>query len=83
MYEICYFLPLYLSVVTSSINAEAAYRFFKTKSEEDSLKRSGKSEIKKVTRRRQERITRVSKLRLISRVSLLFCRRKENEKEQS
>ena len=40
--------------------AEAAYRFFKTKSEEDSLKRSGKSEVKKVAWRRQERISRVS-----------------------
>ena len=40
--------------------AEAAYRFFKTKSEEDSLKRSGKSEVKKVARRRQEHISRVS-----------------------
>ncbi|CAI8017551.1 hypothetical protein GBAR_LOCUS10650 [Geodia barretti] len=37
---------------------EAAYRFFKTKSEEDSLKRNGMAERKKVTRRRQERVTR-------------------------
>ena len=42
------------------LSVEAAYRFFKTQSEEDSLKRSGKSEVKKVARRRQERISRVS-----------------------
>ena len=38
---------------------EAAYRFYKSKSEEESLQRSGKAESKKVLRRRHERITRV------------------------
>ena len=46
--------------VHTCYTAEAAYRFFKTKSEEDSLKRNGMAERKKVTRRRQERVTRVS-----------------------
>ena len=36
---------------------EAAYRFYKSKSEEESLQRSGKAESKKVFRRR---LTRVS-----------------------
>ncbi len=41
---------------------DAAYRFYKSKSEEESIKRSGKAELKKVSRRRHERITRVSTL---------------------
>lgn len=38
---------------------DAAYRFYKSKCQEESLKRSGKAEEKKVSRRRHERITRV------------------------
>ena len=43
-------------LATFPLSADAAYRFFKTKSEEDSLK----IEMKKVSRRRRERIMRVS-----------------------
>ncbi len=35
---------------------EAAYRFYKTKCEEESLKRTGKDVEKKRTRRRHERV---------------------------
>lgn len=53
---------------------EAAYRFFKTKSEEDALKRSGKSEVWKVVRRRKERITKVRRVNALSYPSNMFCR---------
>ena len=55
-----FYITVVQSVLVDCLFAEAAYRFFKTKSEEDSLKRNGKAEIKKVCRRRQERLTRVS-----------------------
>ena len=38
---------------------EAAYRFYKTKCEEDSLKRKGADGAKKTARRHHERIVRV------------------------
>ena len=37
----------------------AAYRFYRTKSEENAAKKSGKDGVKKLTRRRHERIVRV------------------------
>ena len=39
---------------------EAAYRFYKSKCEEEALRRSGKTESKKISQRRHERIARVS-----------------------
>lgn len=42
------------------VSTEAAYRFYKTKCEEESLKRTGKHVEKKTSRRRHERITRVN-----------------------
>lgn len=50
----CYYL------IISFYFLEAAYRFYKTKCEEDALIKSGKIEVKKIGRRRHERITRVS-----------------------
>ena len=58
---LCYF---HLSVINNNVTGsttlilaiDAAYRFYKTKCEDESLKRSGKAEVKKVARRRQERI---------------------------
>lgn len=44
---------------------EAAYRFYKTKCEEESLKRTGKDVEKKITRRRHERITRVGPIQIL------------------
>ena len=41
---------------------EAAYRFYKSKCEAQSLERSGKSGSRRIARRRYERISRVSKL---------------------
>lgn len=52
----------YMYILPNCSIAEAAYRFFKTKSEENALKRSGKSEFMKVARRRKERIARVCNL---------------------
>lgn len=49
----------YMYIIPNCSIAEAAYRFFKTKSEENALKRSGKSEFMKVARRRKECIARV------------------------
>ena len=39
---------------------DAAYRFYRTRAEEQSIKRRGKMEIKNKTKRRHERIVRVS-----------------------
>ena len=52
-------IVIYMYTLPNRSIAEAAYRFFKTKSEENSLKRSGKAEVMKVSRRRKERIARV------------------------
>ena len=42
------------------MHTEAAYWFYKSKSEEESLWRSGKAESNKTTERRHERICKVS-----------------------
>ena len=65
-----FYITVVQSVLVDCLFAETAYRFFITKSENDSLKRNGKAEIKKVYRRRQERLTRISFL--LFHVCLVF-----------
>ena len=45
-------------------HVDAAYRFYKTKCEEDSIKRRGKTAEKQQRKRARERLTRVSALNL-------------------
>ena len=49
----CKFVTLMSSMIA------AAYRFYRTKSQQESLKRRGKSEQRKILCRRYERIVRV------------------------
>ena len=51
---------------------EAAYRFYRTKCEEESAKRRGTEGVKKITKRRHERIVRVSFTLLIAIYCNLF-----------
>ena len=50
--------------------AEAAYRFYKTKCEEESTKRRGKEDSIKMIKRRHERIVRVSTVLTVFRPQL-------------
>ena len=43
-----------------SILVEAAHRFYKSKQQDEALKRNGKSEERKIARRQHERMNRVS-----------------------
>ena len=46
-------------IIPLFINIEAAYRFYKTRREGESVKKRGLEEEKKISRRRHERIVRV------------------------
>ena len=56
-------------------HVDAAYRFYKTKCEEDSIKRHGKTTEKQQRKRAHERLTQVSVLNscFVCLVHRLFC----------
>ena len=49
-----------MSIILLIIFSEAAYRFYRSRCEEISAKRHGKDIFKKTTKRRHERVIRVS-----------------------
>lgn len=61
-----------IALTFSNLFLEAAYRFYKTRCEEDSAKRRGKSESMKKAKRRHERVVRVSNSRAVLYVVTVF-----------
>ena len=60
--HVCVVKELLLLQCNLVVHVDAAYRFYKTKCEEDSIKRRGKTAEKQQRKRARERLTRVSAL---------------------
>ena len=64
---------VYIFLMCGMLHADAAYRFYRTKCEEDSIKRRGKAAFLAKQKRKHEHLTRVMTMHYCSLQNSLFC----------